>query len=572
MGGFLLRLKNWWKAADKTQKLVTVFGGGSLIVLLIGTFLFASKPKMEILFSNLSPEDTGNIAMELEAMGIPADFDDNGNLSVPSSKRALAKANLAMKGKLPRGTGQFGTQALKEMSPFGDPKVQTEQLKSIAEGELAQSIEFFDGVDSANVQITPAVDSPFESEKKPAQANVTISEKVGGIINEDQARAMANLVASAVPGLDKTKVTIFTRTGRALWDGQDMETGSTRALNKLDMEKAEARKRRDQIQDALNRMLGAGNAIAMVDVTLDTNEKVETSRTVRPTKPLVSKSIDEGGSSGASSGGGIPSGTAANATDAPVAGSIGGGGGGATYSQAQKGVEYAADITDTTVKHGVGELKSMALTVLVNKTDKIIVNPDDPNDPVVSLANSFLGPRATDTENFSAKVVTYPFDTSQAEAAKKAEAAAASSGRMQQILSILPIAALIVVGLLVVKSIGKLAARPPTPMLAAAGGPLLSMAPDGAAALHAPAKALSAASLALPDIVKQKALEAGITEEQLHAAMEEAGEAGISLDDIPSIKAKVNVPLEQIKRMAHERPETVAMLIKSWLIEEGIRR
>src|SRR5688572_27119859 len=132
---------------------------------------------------------------------------------------------------------------------------------------------------------------------------------------------------------------------------------------------------------------------------------------------------------------------------------------------AKKAVEYGTDTVETSTKHGVGELKSMALTVLVNKTDKIVVNPDDPTDPVVSLANSFLGAKAADTENFSAKVVTYPFDTSQAEAAKKAEAVATSSNRMQQILSMLPIAALIIVGLLVMKSISKLASRPPSPML-----------------------------------------------------------------------------------------------------------
>ena len=40
------------------------------------------------------------------------------------------------------------------------------------------------------------------------------------------------------------------------------------------------------------------------------------------------------------------------------------------------------------------------------------------------------------------------------------------------------------------------------------------------------------------------------------------------IDDLPDIAAKVNRPLEQIKRMTSDRPETVAMLIKSWLLEE----
>jgi flagellar M-ring protein FliF len=579
MGGFLLRLKNWWQVADKTQKLVTVFGGGSLIVLLLATFMIASRPKMVLLFSNLTPEDTGNVALELENMGIPVSFDDHGNVMVPSEKRARAQASLAMKGKLPKVASQSSMNALKDVNLMGSQAVQNEQLKAITEGELAQSIQYFEGVDSANVQITPAIDSPFESDKKPAQANVTVAEKAGSIVGEDQARAMANMVASAVPGLDTTRVTIFTRTGRQLWDGQDMENGSARASNKLEMEKLEAKKRREALQDALNRMLGSGNAIAMVDVTLDTDEVTEKSHIENPGKPIVSKTIEENGTSGASpqaATSGMTSNQPAISTDTSTAA------GGASYSATQKATESAVDVTDKSIKRGVGEVKSMSVTVLVNQTDEIKIDPTNPADPVVKLANSFLGAKgATDTENFKAEVVTYPFDKSQAKAAAAAAAASASSGRMQQILSILPIVALLIVGFMVVRSIGKLAARPLPPQMAAAlagggvGGPSLPMGLDGSVAL-APggSHALPAGSptVMLPEIVKQKALEAGITEEQLLAAMEEAGDAGISVDDIPSIKSRINVPLEQIKKMANEKPETVAMLIKSWLLEEGMRR
>ena len=39
-------------------------------------------------------------------------------------------------------------------------------------------------------------------------------------------------------------------------------------------------------------------------------------------------------------------------------------------------------------------------------------------------------------------------------------------------------------------------------------------------------------------------------------------------DDVASIEERQNLPLEQLKRMASERPESVAMLIKSWMLEE----
>lgn len=523
--------------------------------------MFASRPKMELVFSNLSPEDTGNVSMEIENMGIANTFDNNGNVFVPSDKRAKVRAMLAMKGKLPHTAGQAGSSPYKDVNPWGNDTIQHEEIRAIIQGQLAESIQFFDNVDSATVQVTPATDSPFVSDQKPAQANVTIAEKPGGMISSDEARGMANLVASAVPGLDVNKVTIFTRSGRSLWDGQDaMSTGSS-ANKKLELEKLESRKRRDELQEILNRMLGPGNAIASVDVTLDVSQ-VEKASIEHIGKP-VAKQIDEK----ASNGGGaiIPPPGAPTATPPPSNSS------GASYSvvQTSNDPELFPKTIQTRTSPGVGNLQSMAITVLVNKTAA-----PDAEASIKQLIAGYLGPKVKDTDHFSANVVSYAFDTSQADAAKKAEAAAAGSNKMQQIMSMLPIAALLIVAFLVVRSIGKLANRPMQMLAMAGGGPALSMAADSHFAGHAAhPKALDAANrFVLPEIVKQKAMEAGISEEQLQAAIEEAGDAGISVDDIPSIKSRVNVPLEQIKKMANEKPEVVAMLIKSWLIEEGIRR
>lgn len=581
MSGFLLRLKTWWQTADRTQRTVTLGGGSLLVVLLVTVFLFASRPKMSLVFANLSPADAGSVALEIENLGIPVTFDSGGNVQVPSDQVAKVRASLAMNGKLPKGANNYASDELKNLPMFTTQGVERERLNAIKEGELSQSIEFFEGVDHATVKITPAVDSPFEAEKKSAQANVTVSEQGGATVTDDQARAMANLVASAVPGLDKGHVTIFTRTGRALWDGQNQQDSTAQANNRLDLERAEAKKKKEELQTALDRMLGPGNAIAMVDLALDTSKITQTAEH-HPGKLIPATQIDETMTQGGGSG--TPAaGLGANEPGAPAADLGGGGGAGsAGYSVKQKQNDPAiwTDTVHETIEKALGDVKSMSVTVLVNKTDKIIVDPNNPDDPVVKLANAALPPHdAAQAANFSASVVSYPFDTTQADAAKKAEDAAAGSARFQQILSILPIAALIFAAILVLKAVSKLAARPPRPMamLAAADGPALPypMAPGGATA-PAPSeltKALAAAnSIVLPEVVKQKALEAGITEEQLQAAIEEAGDAGISVEDIPSIKSRVNVPLEQIKKMATERPESVAMLIKSWIIEEGIRR
>jgi len=569
MGGLIQRIKIWWQGADRTQKLIAICGSGIFVALLLTTFLFASKPKMSLVFTNLDPEDTGSVAMEIENMGIACDYDQNGNVKVPSDKVAQVRAGLAMKGKLPKPGHNFGSDAFSKLSFISDPKVQEQQLKAIEESELSEAIQVFDGVAGANVQVTPAEDTAFESEKKPAAANVTVSEATGSMISSDEARAMANLVASSVPGLDTSKVTIFTRSGRALWDGQDMVNGTGPGINKLDLEKQESRKRRDELQETLNKVLGQGNAIAMVDVSLDMDSYHEDSN--KPgKKPLSSTTISENLKTNATGAGGQP--PAGLTTNLPTASAGAAGNSNSGYTVTQSHVDNPPETVVRSGDHVPGDIKSMAITVLVNNTDPATIKS------VQDLTKGYLGSRATDP-NFTASVVPTKFDTTQADAAKTAESASASSSRMAQILSILPMVALIAVAFFVIKAMGKFANRPMPAMLAmASGGPGLPMSGQGgqmfASSLpSAHSKALESANrFVLPEIVKQKALEAGISEEQLQAAIEEAGEAGISVDDIPSIKNKVNVPLEQIKKMASERPETVAMMIKSWLIEEGIRR
>src|SRR5579862_6951954 len=117
MGGLILRLKTWWEVADRTQRMVAIFGSAFLVALLVGTFLFASRPKMALAFSNLDPEDTGTVAQEIETMGIRCDYDSQGNVQVPSDKVAQVKATLAMKGKLPK-PGKSGAGAALNNMPF----------------------------------------------------------------------------------------------------------------------------------------------------------------------------------------------------------------------------------------------------------------------------------------------------------------------------------------------------------------------------------------------------------------------------------------------------------------------
>jgi flagellar M-ring protein FliF len=566
MGGIILKLRVWWESADKNQRLITIGGAAFLMLLLAGVFVFATKPKMAIAFAGLSPADTGMVAADIQAMGIPVEYDSGGNVSVPQDKIPQVKATLAMNGKLPRPNNHLTKRDLNNMPVMAPPRVEEERLLAISEGQLAESIEMFTGVEQAQVHLAKGNDSPLLDRTRQATANVTVAEKVGMSVTPDQGRAMAMLVASSIPGLEPDKVTIFSREGRSIWDGQENSGTGGRAVTKLEMEKLYARQVRDDLQEQLNRIVGMGNALASVEVTLDLDKVNQSENITTPTEEAITKeSVKETmGAGGNVTSTGV-SGVASNGLGAgPTTSSVPGG----DYKVTQESTVRGVSTTQKTIEKAPGELKTMGITILVN-SEKVTEAADIQK--IRDLAAAKLGPKVTDTANFTSNVIDYKFDNSAKVEAAKEMATASSSARMQQILSMAPILALVIVAFLVMRALGKMGRTVPGPQyaLAGGGGMSLPMGPGSGSSVAA----MAAQSLAIPEAAVQKALDSGLVDEELAAALAEAQKhVGMDDMDIPSIGNKINVPLEQIKKMSAEKPEVVAMLIKSWLLEEGHRR
>jgi flagellar M-ring protein FliF len=544
MAGILLRLRTWWETADRTQRAVTLFGGGFLLLLLLGTFYFASRPKMEMAFGGLTAAEQGTVVAEIQKMGIPVEFDLAGNVTVPSSKVSEVKMRLASSGNLP-AAAHWGYSDLKDFSLMTTPRVEKERLKSVMEGELAKTIEFIDSVESARVHITLGEDSTFANEKKPATASVTISGRGDSAISPEQGKAISRLVSNAVPGLSPQNITIVDKNLQPIWMG-DTELGANgRATERLQAEITEARRRERELQGKMDYFFGQGAAVVTVDLRLDfdtaTEKKTEPIVGDQPVTEAKVKETMSGSSTGPGGGGAGLNGNDGQPGEPPIDGNSNKDG----YSSEQKQADYAVGSRETQTQKSPGEVKSMSITVLVDKKKVPQFSQ------VQDFVNNYLGPRLADTENFTAKVTAVEREPVLESAAAKAAEAAAGRDRIQQILSMLPIAALMLVAFLVLKGLGKAAKSQNVMVAALPGGRTMPMA-------------LSAGSDSSGEIVRH---DEGREPRMSPAAIRQQAEQD-ELDDLPEITAKINKPLEQIKRMSADRPEVVAMLIKSWLLEE----
>ncbi len=558
MGGILERIKSWWDGAEKSQRTIATVGGGFLAFLIVVTYMFASRPHMGLLAAGLSSAEQGTVVMELQKQGVAYDMDASGNISVPSDKIAELRAKLIMKGTMP-ATGHTGVDPdLANMSVMSTPRVEKERLKGIAEARLAENIASLDGVSSASVHLALADDSPFVSEKKAATASVIVFGKGDGSLGKEQAHGIALLVASSVPDLDPSGVTVVDGHGNVINDPGDQASPSGKVSNKLETEKLEARRREREIQSKLDAVFGAGQTLATVNLEIDFKGEKFTSDTHTPVQPVETSSTVEKMSGGGTAGGtGGASGVGTNAAAAAAAPTAVTGGpdkANSGYENKSTNTTYVMDEKHSEGEDPAGNLKSMAISVLVN-SDKI----KDPK-PVQDWITNYLGVKATD-KNFTANVVSTKFDTTAATDAAKAASAASTRDRMQQIFSLLPIVALVGVALMVIKALGKFA-KGGQPLMVATGDGRTIALPSGGINVSAEGLAQNGGTLTMAN--GQPVATGGLP----RLARGLGGEEEEGDYEVDSIKRKINVPLEQIKKMSSDRPEVVAMLIRTWLMEE----
>ena len=263
----LARLRSTFVAFTTGQKVVAVIGTAAVLLAAVLVFRWIATPNYAPLFSNLAAEDASAIVDELNAEGVPYELANNGT-TVMVPRDQVYDTRIALSGQgLPAGPSGEGYGILDgqgiETSEFQE---QTD-FKRAMEGELSQTIEAIDGVDTASVLVDTTAGATFGPE---------------------QVQAVVHLVASSVDGLAPEEVTVADAEGRVLStsDGGALGAG-TRDQQVADFEQQKSA----QVQKMLDRILGPGNSTVQVTADLDFDKAVTESKTYQndPDQPPLSE-------------------------------------------------------------------------------------------------------------------------------------------------------------------------------------------------------------------------------------------------------------------------------------------
>jgi flagellar M-ring protein FliF len=257
-----------------------LIAGAGTVAAILSVYLFVhmvSQPGYATLATGLEPAQTGKMTSALDARGISYQLQNNGTaLAVQSNETSQARVALAGAGLLGKARPDL---SLFEKQNLGESNFQQQvNYQRAMQGQLEETIDNVQGVSGAQVQLV--LPSPqaqlFASSQTPASAAVLLSGTSS--LDPGSVRGIAQLVASSVPGLQLSKVTITDGSGQLLWPAQGSE-GASGGSGKQDAQDRYDQGMAASLDAMLAQTLGPGKALVQVYADMNVNQTTESSLT-----------------------------------------------------------------------------------------------------------------------------------------------------------------------------------------------------------------------------------------------------------------------------------------------------
>ncbi len=268
------------------RQLGVMIGIALSVALGVAVVLWSQTPGYSLLYGSLSQKDAPAVMEALQQAGIPYKVDQaNGAVMVPSADVQNARIKLAGLG-LPRGDS-MGFELLQQESGFGTSRtVEAARFQRALEGELARSITSIAAVERARVHLATPKQSVFVRQRKHPSASVMLKLYAGRTLDKMQVQSIVHMVASSVPELAPSRVTLVDQQGRLL-NGEDRSQGVGLSSAQFDLSREREEHYKQRVLDILTPVLGSEAVRAEVTVELDFTTTEKTYEQYNPDQPAL---------------------------------------------------------------------------------------------------------------------------------------------------------------------------------------------------------------------------------------------------------------------------------------------
>ncbi|MCG9683588.1 flagellar M-ring protein FliF [Vibrio sp. Isolate23] len=266
---------------DLLRQVVLVLSISICVALIVMLFFWVREPEMRPLGA-YETEELIPVLDYLDQQKVNYKLDGN-TISVPSSEYNSLKLNMVRAGL--NNEKQAGDEILMQDMGFGvSQRLEQERLKLSRERQLAKAIEEMTQVRKARVLLALPKQSVFVRHNQEASASVFLTLRTGTSLKQEEVDSVVDMVASAVPGMKPTRITVTDQHGRLLSSGsQDPASAARRKEHELERKQEQAL--RDKIDSVLIPILGFGNYTAQVDIQLDFSAIEQTRKSFDPNTP-----------------------------------------------------------------------------------------------------------------------------------------------------------------------------------------------------------------------------------------------------------------------------------------------
>ena len=364
----------------------------------VGLVFWAQGPTYGLLYSNLADEDAAAITQSLSAAGIKYRMENGtGAISVPAEK--INEARLLLAGQGVMQTGGFAN--LTKDGGLGVSQfMETARYQHAIEQELARTISSLQQVAAARVHIAVPRSTTFVRERSPGSASVFLQLKAGRRLSSEQVTAIVNLVASSLPDIDASQVTVVDQQGRLLSSPQGRDEFAARD-QQIEFTRQFEESYSQRVEALIAPLVGAGRVRAEVSAQFDMSAVEEAREQFKPDSQVVrSEQVAEDRRGENGGAGGVP-GSLSNQPQGRAANAPAGGG---AAANAQNGStnstrNYEIDRTIAYTRQPAGRLQRISVAVLVDnvqvtgkdgKTSEVPLTPDQIN-RITTLVKDAVG-------------------------------------------------------------------------------------------------------------------------------------------------------------------------------------
>ncbi|MEZ8308221.1 flagellar basal-body MS-ring/collar protein FliF [Vibrio splendidus] len=268
---------------DLLRQVVLVLSISICVALIVMLFFWVKEPEMR----PLGAYETEELIPVLDYLDLQKiEYTLEGNtISVPASEYNSLKLNMVRAGL--NQERNAGDDILMQDMGFGvSQRLEQERLKLSRERQLAKAIEQMKQVRKAQVLLALPKQSVFVRHNQEASASVFLTLKTGSNLKQQEVDSVVDMVASAVPGMKTSRITVTDQHGRLLNSGsQDPLSAARRKEHELERNQEQAL--REKIDSILIPILGFGNYTAQVDIQLDFSAVEQTRKRFDPNTPAT---------------------------------------------------------------------------------------------------------------------------------------------------------------------------------------------------------------------------------------------------------------------------------------------